>query len=389
MAPLIFSMRDILTYLWGQRPTLSAFVYTPMIIYCYYTYLNSLKDNPKPIYLYVMMFLIAAQFYFHIQGTMLTVLALLIYTLFWSIKEKRLPINKSEVKIALISILLLAILVCPFLYIYATSSDVGSSDGFKLDRLFSWFKFPENPGGYPTEWFQYSNVYNIFIIPFLFLGIVFLLIRRKQRDMLLLSWLIAVFIMLHLDVIGLVDFPRVARMLLGEAPIFYSIIVVGIMSITDFIKMPHKKFVDYGLAFLFILVVVLTNGKQAYGLLNGAYDGVARITPAQYELTEWINENLPDDALLYDIGTLAYPKKRFIHVLSHRYLINNLETEKESKAKYGLIDFKPSYVIVDYSDLILIGQDDQIAQINELEKANFGNMTPIYNKNSIKVYEVG
>ena len=52
----------------------------------------------------------------------------------------------------------------------------------------------------------------------------------------------------------------------------------------------------------------------------------------------------------------------------------------------------PNYLMLDYSDLVLIQQDpnykQQLDNLKAFENENFINQTPIYNKNNIKVFKL-
>jgi len=179
-------------------------------------------------------------------------------------------------------------------------------------------------------------------------------------------------------------------MMIGEAPVFYSIIAVGLTELVYFFKTSKrsKAFLKILASVVFVVFLLAYNAKDTYPLLKNAYSGLARITPNQYEFTEWALANLPEDAVMFDYGTISYSKKRFIHVLSNRFLVNQ-ESDVDFIRNKGLTNFNYNYVIIDYSDLAYLGKMDDISKLEAIEKSDLGNATKVYDKGNIKVYEVG
>ena len=51
---VVFSIKDFLTYLWGQRPNLASFVFIPLLMYSFYKYIDAFYSGQnKPICLYI------------------------------------------------------------------------------------------------------------------------------------------------------------------------------------------------------------------------------------------------------------------------------------------------------------------------------------------------
>lgn len=394
---LIFSLRNIMVYLWGQRPTTASYAFIPIILYSFYKYFNShMEGKERPIYLYITVLLMAGQYMFHLMGLIITVPVVLIFAIFLSIKNRKFPVTKSNLKTILICSFIFLILTMPFILIYlGGGGQVPTSIKIqKISSLFHWFEH-EGPDVYPAARFPYSQLYGNHLLPFLFLGIIFLLIRRKDKDILLLSWLVGMYLVLHLDVLNLGKIGRISRLLVAESYLFYSIIVIGLVNLISLIKLPNqkKKYIKYALVVLFLISVTLIQGKQAYSTLNNAYQGILRITPYQYEYAEWIDKNLPKDALVHTIGPITYPKMRFIHVLSHRFLID--QSRYSSFHNHSLVKEKNltvDYLLIDYSDLIQLQNQERFRKyLNytiEWEKSLQPNLTLIYEGKYHRIYKI-
>src|SRR3989344_8844991 len=80
---LVFSIREQMIFLWGQQPTLVAIVIAPVTMYAYYRYLDSYySGSSRIIYLLMAALLMASQYLLHIQGAVLSALAMIFFTLF-------------------------------------------------------------------------------------------------------------------------------------------------------------------------------------------------------------------------------------------------------------------------------------------------------------------
>ncbi len=124
-----------------------------------------------------------------------------------------------------------------------------------------------------------------------------------------------------------------------------------------------------------MLLILSFNATAAYKSLKSSQQVPYRITNEQLELVSWINENTPEKAVIGDIGTITLPKVKWLRQLSHRFV---------QQAKEGVTI---NYLIIDYSDFYYLNAQNEINQLRQIEASI--NATPIYNKNNIKVYQIG
>ena len=221
-------------------------------------------------------------------------------------------------------------------------------------------------------------------LPFLFAGIAFLLFRRKNKDLLLISYLIAFYIVVHQHIFfGIM---RQERFMELEAQIVYPLIILGLFFLLSLLKIPKqlKKYIKPGAISLFLILFLLLHGKPVYTQLASAYPDILRINPDQYEAATWMMENLPENSTSYDIGTLVYSKRKWLRVLSQRYL--NFSVKKEFDFTANLVDY--DYLIVDYSDLWKLNAANEIQQLQIWEEQQTNNSLLLYNKGNIRVYSL-
>ena len=272
-----------------------------------------------------------------------------------------------------------------------------------------WLKIPDNHFDMNPIFHQYNvNYISHWTLILLFIGVFILLKRRKNEDLVVISALITIYAMFHMSSFGLISEGsyRIARFLMLETYFFYAAMAVALVSIPSFFKIPKtwKKNLRIILVALFLLALVFTQGSRAYHSLKGAYSAPLRITPAQYELAEWVQENVPEESALQLIGTLTYPKKGFIQILSRRSMLRSDEKPGkrelivEGIVKEGMVVpehlvrgndwvILMDYAIFDYSDLILINDREKIETFSAMEKNISNNATMLYNKNNIRVYK--
>ncbi len=352
---VLLSFRWIMVYLWGQRPTLTTFILTPMILYALYKYLTGFyQDKPKAIYIYLIALLAAGQFLLHILGLMQSVLIIVSCIILFWIKYKKLPLSKNMGKHIFIALLIFGFITAPFYIVYLGGHSGALQEGITHpERMLYWYNLDKldgypNIGGPPAIY--YDNLKNYFVGYFIFviLGIIYILYKREDKDLLMLGWLVGTYLALHTDVVGLMPFYRTTRYLLAETLLFYPLIGIGIFSFINLIKSQTVKGIIKGIAIALLIVVILFNFNLAKGTLEAAYNSpTLRITEDQYQTVSWIAENIPPNSQVYYIGQLTYPKQRFMYVLSKSYGI----WQKESLQKGWL---KPEYVVVDFSDIVLM-----------------------------------
>ena len=385
---LIFPLRNALSYLWGQRTHLIALAYVPVVLYAYLRYLDSCnKGKEKPTYLYISAVLAAASGFFHPAGLSIMFFSLTIFTTIIWIRERKFPINIKNLVIALV---LFGILFGPFVPGYI-SSKIKSADNISFEltgigSLFSW----TGPGASNQAIQGFSDMHGgYWIVPFMVIGISFILLRRKMHDYLMLSWLAGLYLALHLGVIG-INFVGVDRVLKGSSHIFYPLAVIGIFGIVSFIKI-KKRYLNAAVSLVLIFTIITINAVPVADTFKGAYPPILRITPYQYEASQWIDKNLDEYSIIYSIGSITYPKMRWMHVLSHRATMTGIsstfEEASETVSSFPMQD-KITHIMVDYSDLYLLGQQDKIDALKSFENAYANQSRIVYDKNNIKVYEL-
>ncbi|MAG15624.1 hypothetical protein CMO88_01030 [Candidatus Woesearchaeota archaeon] len=405
---LVFSIREQMIYLWGQQPTLISVVIAPVTFYAFYRYLDSYyKNNSKPVYLYVTAFLLGSQYLLHIQGFALSVLVLSPFTVLMFVKHRKLPfIKESKKHLAAITAIVLIIFL-PFITIYLGAPDIGGSTP-DYSRVFKW---GIDPGiiaaSYPSMYTL--GKYSFFVLPLLLLGALFALLRRRNKDLLMLAWIAGLYLVLHVDLYLGVSQERSARLLISEAALFYSLMAVGIISLLSFalsfVKLPSnaKTIAKIGVTAIFVLIIFNGNNVDvSKDTLSASYQSLFRITPVQSEFADWLYENIPENAYLhyipggneYKLGSWQYQKLRWILASSQRHVASGF-SGKFSSNPY--LEDDSFYFIFDYSDLVLLAsapnqmqemarQSAQALQQYELDHFNISDA--LYNKNNIRVYSV-
>jgi len=412
---LIFSMRDRLTYLWGQWGTAVTLLYIPIILYTYYKYTESVYNNKeKLIYLYMTVLLAAMQFLFHPLGTAVVLGMILVYTVLISIKEKKLPINKLNIKHFIIGILLFFFVICLFAPLQVPSHlgrvsrevTIGGANqtdiikqGYavgKFERIFKWYDFPETLHGIPEFYFSFKNIYyGYWMLPFLILGVLFLMFRRKSKDLLMLSTIAAFYIGIHMDLFNIYLGPKMPRLFYLESDIFYPLMAIGITSIALFIKTNEKssKIIKWGIVLAAIVAVLLINAKPSYDQFKGAYPIPNRMTPAQFDASIWINDNLPKDAVVMYVGPPSFLNNAWMHAVSARLAVfdenygpislNSLIPTRDKNIN------RTNYLLMDYSVYMMIGGEQATGLISELQQWEKNNTKGalIYDKNGVKIFK--
>ncbi|MBR9699244.1 hypothetical protein GOV09_02215 [Candidatus Woesearchaeota archaeon] len=377
---LMFSIRDILIYIWGQWPERMAFAYVPLVLYSFYQYVMSfIKGKPNTIYLYLMSILLALNLFIHPMVFFHTLLGLILFSLFILIREKKIFFSIKHMAIVVV-LFFLIISMFPYqtLNVLGRSQDSGANPAEKGDfsRFFSWFKPPQNNPGVPDSYFSYRDMIGpLWSILFLVLGIALLLLRRSSKDLLLLAWLASLYIMIHLDVFGT---GRVHRSLSGTAHIFYPLMSIGLLYALSFLPALGKwrGHLQNGAIIVFAVLLLSATGPSAQGFLEGAYQGVGRINGHQSEYTEWLrSSDLEEDASFVHVGSLSLAKTRWLWMIGHRY---HYPSTIQAEAP-------PIYTVIDLSDFALIRDQQSIAALQNLE-LTFSNKTAVYESEFIRVY---
>lgn len=394
---LAFSLRDIMVYLWGQWPERIAFAYLPLVLYTFYKYSTSYlgKEKTKTQYLVLMSLFLGINFFLHPQVFFHTALALVILSVLMLIKHKKIPFSVKHISFA---ILLFIVLVSIFPFqtgnvIKQMTQQVSSvEDSFQasnLGRFFSWFDPIVKPNINPS-YLSYNAMHGgIWTIPLFILGLVFLLKRRKDKDLVMLAWFIGYYLMIHSDIFGI---GRPHRSLAGEAHIIYPLAAIGLVfliSLSQSLLKANKKIIKFSLVTIFILFIVFSNAKNTSSTLQNSYVGISRVSKLQYDAALWMKDNLPENADVLELGTiLDLPKRRWIQFLSHRH-INGINDPGDTNE-----NIMPStHVMMDYSDLVLLqGNPQYKAELDalvNLEREQLINQTLLYNQDNIRVYKIG
>ena len=95
---LVFSMRDIMPYLWGQWPERFGYAFIPLIIYCFYIYFTTYsKAGSKPIYLYLMAVLLGIEIMIHPLSFFHSLAGIFVLGVLLFVKIKKIPFNAKHI----------------------------------------------------------------------------------------------------------------------------------------------------------------------------------------------------------------------------------------------------------------------------------------------------
>lgn len=391
---ILFSIRDIQWFLWGQYPQIISFALIPLTLFAYYTFLNSTINPPvKPVYLYLAAISSVMQFFFHPQAIVPTVLTGAIFSIAFVIKTRKIPIK--QLKHFALAIGLAVVIGGSFLQfplgegsvykdvILSFPAEVRSESGLAL--LLNWYGAHQTLAGTPPWYwsFKATNPGWWWLVPLVIIGVLLLLHRRKLSDLLLLSWILAFYLITHLDFLSV---GRVNRFLEVELHILASIAAVSLIILVPayvraLIKLKYNlTAVRLILVVIFIVLAFTTYGNLAISNLSSAYQGPFRITQPQLDVSNWMKDNLPKEADVFMLGTPIYTKKKWIQGLAQRQM------------DWSSADWTNStHVIVDYSDYPFFGQNFQpeVEQIQQLESILAENSQIVYQKDLIRVYKIG
>ena len=416
---LTFSMRDILPYLWGQWPERFAYAFIPLILYCFYMYYTTYsKENNKPIYLYIMSLLLAVNVFIHPLVFFHTLAGLFVLGIALVIKERKIHFNLKHIGFFLL-IFLVMFAIFPYqsgnvIVSFMKSSAPEEKKYSPLSRLLQWSPNAENfVGSVPTSYFSFKEMHgnwnllqklsllpnflqNLnFLMLFLWAGVIVLFIRRENRDIFLLAWLISLYLVLHRDLIG--KFTFLHRSLSATAHIFVPITMIGVLSIFSFFKIPKvpKGLLKYGTAIFVIVLALVYNFPQTYSTLDNAYESpLLRLNPAQIEVSEWLKDNIDENENVSVIGPFPDIMKKVWWMASYSHRISayfegfltwsTFEENREETVRYHLLN---DYIVFDYTDIALLSDKSLVERWLEFEQQNMGNHTLIYNRNNMRVYK--
>ena len=399
---LAFSMRDIMPYLWGQWPERFGYAFVPLILYCFYAYYTNYSDDKKnPLYIYILAILLAVQMMMHPLSFFHSLFGIFVLLIALAVKLRKVPFNLKHIIAAL---LIFVLLLSAFPYQSGnviksfTKKTKKAPDIFSFLRLFEWGPNPKYfEGSVPPSYFSFREMHGLWTLPFLLIGILLLLIRRENKDLFLLAWLISLYLVLHRDAFGKWTFLH--RSLSATAHIFIPITVIGAVSIFSIFKMNRavKSILKYGGAGLIVVLALVYNMPLTYSTLNAAYDSpVIRLNPAQIEAGNWIKENVPEDKNVSIAGPPPEIMQKVWWMASVSHRISNFfegyltwktyENNRNKTVRSVLIN---DYIVFDYSDIALISDRKFVEQWLAFEKQYMGNHTLLYNKDNIRVYKYG
>jgi len=393
---IIFSVRDHLTYIWGQWGTAISFAYIPLVLLFYYKYSCSIIDKKdKPIYAYLLTLLLVFQFLFHALGFFIAGAIMLIYSILVFIKEKKLPFKLPHVGICIIIFVALIILFAPLqinqiisrLFIGTSSLADTETPGF-FARLIGWYNFPGGNHGVPDFYFSFSNIYNeLWMLPLTIIGLLYLALNRRRKDILILSTIIAFYVITHLDLVGILLGAKYPRIFYYESIMLYPIAAIGVVGLTSFIKLKNKDTVKKIIVAIFVVIVLLTSAKPTYDFFNNAYDGLGRLNDIEMNGIEWINSNVHGGSYLALIGAPSFKPQTWTQALAPESVI---VFDENALLPINNKDVnRTTHVILDYSFLYMINRQDIINSIGEWEKNNTKQENLLYDDNGLyKVYKL-
>ncbi|MBI2124401.1 glycosyltransferase family 39 protein, partial [Candidatus Pacearchaeota archaeon] len=270
---LIFSPRDFMPHLWGQWPERFAYALIPIILYCFYKYLASFQQEKKDQkYIYFAALFLGIDILVHPLAFFHSAAGLLVLYIFMAIKHRKAFFNLKHLAIAaLIFIVLFMMFPYQTLDIFSTFKSKPNSQAPAMDfsRMFKWSLNPADySGSVPSNYFSFGEMHGLWTMPFLLLGILFLALRREDKDMLLLAWLVSLYLVLHRDFVGKATFLH--RSLSATAHIFAPLTAIGAVSIASFVRLPanYKIYLKYGIAALFAALAIYFNFAYASRVLN-------------------------------------------------------------------------------------------------------------------------
>lgn len=405
---LIFSPRDFMPYLWGQWPERFAYAFIPIILYCFYKYFISYsKEEKKPMYFYFAALFLGIQLLVHPLVFFHSFMGLIVLYIFLAVKQKKIVFNWKHI-LACAIIFLALFLIFPYQtfnifprFWGKEAQDSEPQKIFDASKLFQWSLNPKDyQGSVPATYFSFSDMHGLWTLPFLLLGILFLLLRREEKDLLLLAWLVSLYLVLHRDLIGKATFLH--RSLSASAHIFIPLTALGAIYAASIIKLPsnYNKYLKYGFAAVFIYFALTVNMPKASGTINRntynpyAMEGFFKsLNNDEYAAGDWMLKNVPADNKVSVLGIPHQPnflsatayKIRWLaaasqHVNRFYYLFEKNATEAH---------LKNDYFFLDYTMLAPMGDKAAFDSMQLFEKDVLANHALVYNQNNIRVYKNG
>ena len=401
---IIFSPRDFMPYLWGQWPERFAYAFVPIILYCFYKYFISFsKEDSKPMYFYLTALFLGINLLIHPLVFFHSIVGLIVLYIVLSIKQKKFVFSLKH-KLVGAGIFLVLFLMFPYqtfnIFPQITPQSSINTDQQKSADLLRLFHLSLDPNNYvgsvPAWYFSFKDMNGLWTLPFLLIGILFLVLRREDRDLFLLAWLISLYLVLHRDIIGKAAFLH--RSLSATTHIFAPLTGIGAVYLGSIIKLPsnYNKYLKYAAVLVFVYFVWSVNFAGASQMINkDTYNPYTKdgffvsLNQAEYNSGQWLLENVPDS---YNITVLGIPytsnfleltakKIKWLsavsqHVLRFYYLLDN-------RGEY----LKNNYVLLDYTMVGPLNDKETFDEMQSFEKNNLANHTLVYDKNNIRVYK--
>src|SRR3989338_11651359 len=211
-------------------------------MYCFYQYFISYsKENSKPRYLYLTSLFLGVQILVHPLSFFHSAIGIAVLYIFLALKQKKFVFNWKHVAISAIIFIVLFMLF-PYQTFnifsqFSRSPDANAQKPLELSRIFQWSLNPADyAGSVPESYFSFSDMHGLWTLPFLLVGIFILAWRREEKDLFLLAWLVALYLVLHRDLIGKATFLH--RSLSASAHIFAPLTAVGAVYLASAVKLP-------------------------------------------------------------------------------------------------------------------------------------------------------
>ena len=428
---VLFSNRSFSTFLFGQQPTTISFVFVPLVLYSFYkTIENISKGEDFKKYLFMMFAFILAQFLLHVQGVFISALLIISISILFVIKfliNKRAYLlkkifSKNKMLFYICTILVILVVVLPFFSIYfgRLAEETGQVQK-DFSRIFKWnIDSKLVAGSYPPDFVSATKEYSIFFIPFIFLGIIFSILKlksdRSESYLFILGSLIGSYLIFHSDLLVGNFLSRIARMQIFESYILWIFIALGISFVISFLVSSSKSFlgkeksnyVKYTLIAVVLILIYIQIGVPIKTSAENAYTPTLRVNAQETEASNWIKQNIPMESAFFVKTTQVYAissKYRFIRAIAHRatYPSSNISFDikdfnkqySDANKKYGtnLPLITNSYLLLDYSDYRNLAMQDKsyeqiVASIENYEKRYFSDKKPLYNKDNIVIYNI-
>ncbi len=405
---LIFSPRDFMPYLWGQWPERFAYALVPIILYCFYKYLISYsKQESKPLYLYLTALFLGIDILVHPLVFFHSALGIITLYVILSVKQKKIVFNWRHILAG--SMIFLALFMSfPYQTFnifpqLAKQAPASGQEGKNIDfsRLFSWSLDPKDyAGSVPASYFSFSEMHGLWTLPFLIIGIFFLLWRREERDLFLASWLISLYFVLHRDLIGNASFLH--RSLSASTHIFAPIAAVGCVYLALLVKLPSNfnKYLKYAIILVFVYFAFSVNMANASRMLNkNVYSPQTNegffvtLNQEEYEAAQWALENVPPSVNITSIG-MPY-KEPFLSATSKKIRWFAAVSQHVTRFYYlredqdKILKSNEWYIMMDYTMLGQMNDRQTFESMQEFEKGKLSNHTIVYDKNNIRVFKLG